>query len=392
MNTKIALEIKNVSKRYEIGKQKDSSLRGTLSGVFKSANSSKDEFWALKDISFTVNKGDVIGIIGKNGAGKSTLLKVLSQITKPSEGTIHIDGRIASLLEVGTGFHPELTGRENIYLNGTILGMTRNEVKEKFDEIVAFSGIEKFIDTPVKHYSSGMYVRLAFSVAAHLEPEILVIDEVLAVGDAEFQKKCLGKMQDVASHGRTVLFVSHHLGSVKQLCNKGILLEKGTLKFAGSIDDTIKMYQSGMEGNYAYSTSKNTSEIYLKNAGFKSSNNCYSFDEEIPIYFGLANISAIEKRDVRLLFRITNNEEQIIATQEVKIKTTIEVYHFSIPQSFLTKGHYFINIIIYNPGIEQIENIENVLSFEVLNNPSQFDHLETFNIGNIYLNENWTND
>ena len=254
-SSEVAIKVSNLSKHYMIGKQKDGSLRGTLSSLFKAGNSSSDEFWALKDLNFEINKGDVIGIIGKNGAGKSTLLKILSQITAPTTGRVEIDGRVASLLEVGTGFHPELTGRENIYLNGTILGMTRKEVKAKFDEIVEFSGINKFIDTPVKHYSSGMYVRLAFAVAAHLEPEILVIDEVLAVGDAEFQKKCLGKMKDVAGEGRTVIFVSHDLAAVKQLCNKGILLNKGCISEMGRMETVLKSYTNDFKD-----------EVYLGNA------------------------------------------------------------------------------------------------------------------------------
>ena len=188
-----------------------------------------EEFWALKDVSFEINRGDIVGIIGRNGAGKSTLLKILSRITEPTEGQVRIKGRIASLLEVGTGFHPELTGRENIYLNGAILGMSRAEIKRKFDEIVAFAEVEKFLDTPVKRYSSGMYVRLAFAVAAHLEPEILIVDEVLAVGDAEFQKKCMGKMQDVAGHGRTVLFVSHNVPTIAKLCRSIITLNQGRM-------------------------------------------------------------------------------------------------------------------------------------------------------------------
>ena len=197
----------------------------------------------LKDVSFEVQQGEVLGIIGRNGAGKSTLLKILSRVTAPTSGQVKVKGRIASLLEVGTGFHPELTGRENIYLNGAILGMTRNEVREKFDEIVDFAEVEKFIDTPVKRYSSGMYVRLAFAVAAHLESEILIVDEVLAVGDAEFQKKCLGKMGDVASNdGRTVLFVSHNMASIKNLCKSGILLDKGYVKNFGLVEDVISTY------------------------------------------------------------------------------------------------------------------------------------------------------
>lgn len=240
-STDFAISVSNLSKSYIIGKERDSSFKNSFSNLFKN-NVNKTEFIALQNVTFEIKRGDVLGIIGDNGAGKSTLLKILSQITKPSQGKIEINGRIASLLEVGTGFHPELTGRENIYLNGTLLGMTRKEVKSKFNEIVEFSGVEKFIDTPVKHYSSGMYVRLAFAVAAHLEPEILIIDEVLAVGDAEFQKKCLGKMKDVASHGRTVIFVSHNLSAVKNLCTKGIFLEKGRIIAEGEINEVVDFY------------------------------------------------------------------------------------------------------------------------------------------------------
>lgn len=203
-----------------------------------------EQFWALKDVNFEIRRGEVVGIIGRNGAGKSTLLKVLSRVTEPTSGEIAVRGRVGSLLEVGTGFHPELTGRENIYMNGSILGMSRREIARKFDEIVDFSGVEDFLDTQVKRYSSGMYVRLAFAVAAHLEPEIFIVDEVLAVGDAEFQKKCLGKMQDVASHGRTVLFVSHNLASVSRMCTNALILNDGQVVFKGSADEAISRYMS----------------------------------------------------------------------------------------------------------------------------------------------------
>lgn len=209
--------------------------------------SGDEDFWALKDVSFEVNQGEVVGIIGRNGAGKSTLLKILSRITEPTTGRITLNGRVASLLEVGTGFHPELTGRENIYLNGAILGMTKAEIKSKFDEIVAFAEVERFLDTPVKRYSSGMYVRLAFAVAAHLEPEILVVDEVLAVGDAEFQKKCLGKMGEVAKGGRTVLFVSHNMSSMMNLCDRGLLLQQGRMTYSSDIRDTVQKYMDDRE-------------------------------------------------------------------------------------------------------------------------------------------------
>ncbi|MCA9896469.1 MAG: ABC transporter ATP-binding protein, partial [Anaerolineae bacterium] len=198
--------------------------------------------WALKDVSFEVKRGEVVGIVGRNGAGKSTLLKILSRITEPTSGHAEIHGRVGSLLEVGTGFHPELTGRENIYMNGAILGMRRSEIDRQFDEIVAFAEIERFLDTPVKRYSSGMHVRLAFAVAAHLEPEILLVDEVLAVGDVEFQRKCLGKMEDVAQGGRTVIFVSHNMAAVKDLCQRAFLLKEGELEFVGSVDATIRRY------------------------------------------------------------------------------------------------------------------------------------------------------
>jgi lipopolysaccharide transport system ATP-binding protein len=219
--------------------------KGLLSKIGRSECHTKqniEEFWALKDVTFEVKKGERTAIIGRNGAGKSTLLKILSRITEPTTGRIAIQGRVASLLEVGTGFHSELTGRENIYLNGSILGMSRREIKARFDEIVAFAEVEKFLDTPVKRYSSGMYVRLAFAVAAHLEPEILIVDEVLAVGDSEFQRKCLGKMREVATEGRTVLFVSHNMAAVQQLCQRGLMLHQGKLMFCGTIDDTVRKY------------------------------------------------------------------------------------------------------------------------------------------------------
>jgi lipopolysaccharide transport system ATP-binding protein len=256
-----AITCDHLSKRYRLGTHRSPgmhggppSLRETISGKLQAARSllkgdryarpNRDhEFWALKDVSFEVGQGEVIGIVGRNGAGKSTLLKILSRIVEPTEGSVRLRGRIASLLEVGTGFHPELTGRENIYLNGAILGMTKAEIDRKFDEIVAFSEIEEFLDTPVKRYSSGMYVRLAFAVAAHLEPEILIVDEVLAVGDYAFQKKCLGKMQDVATdEGRTILFVSHNMGALAQLCRRGILLQGGKITADGPIRDVIAGY------------------------------------------------------------------------------------------------------------------------------------------------------
>jgi lipopolysaccharide transport system ATP-binding protein len=258
MNT--VIKVDNLSKKYVIGHQSKEPYQTLRDAVVRKSRkigkrllhplisssaqsfSGAEEFWALKDVSFEVQQGERIGIIGRNGAGKSTLLKVLSRITEPTEGRISVKGRVASLLEVGTGFHPELTGRENIFLNGAILGMGKAEIKKKFDEIVAFAEVEKFLDTPVKHYSSGMYVRLAFAVAAHLEPEILIIDEVLAVGDAQFQKKCLGKMQEVEKEGRTVLFVSHNMAAILNLCSRTIMLYAGEICAEGATEDVVRQY------------------------------------------------------------------------------------------------------------------------------------------------------
>ena len=249
--SKNIIEVRNLGKKYIINHQQNeryTALRDVMVNKIKNFGKNKidtgaqEEFWALKNISFDIKPGDKVGIIGRNGAGKSTLLKLLSRITEPTTGSIKINGRVASLLEVGTGFHPELTGRENIFLNGAILGMSKQEIKKKFDEIVEFAEVSKFLDTPVKRYSSGMYVRLAFSVAAHMEPEILIVDEVLAVGDAQFQRKCLGKMGDVSKEGRTVLFVSHNMGAIQQLCDKGILLDKGLVISHGDIKSQVDMY------------------------------------------------------------------------------------------------------------------------------------------------------
>src|SRR5262245_52345252 len=228
-----------------VGSKISQFIRHSTASKLVTRDSNSNTFWALKDVSFEVKRGEVVGIIGRNGAGKSTLLKILSRIVEPTTGRAEIHGRVGSLLEVGTGFHPELTGRDNIYLNGAILGMKRVEIRRKFDEIVAFADIERFLDTPVKRYSSGMYVRLAFAVAAHLDPEVLIVDEVLAVGDGAFQKKCLGKMQDVASGGRTVLFVSHNMAAVSRLCSRGILLRQGRVVADGRIAQVVSTYLGG---------------------------------------------------------------------------------------------------------------------------------------------------
>ena len=287
----IAIRVENLSKQYKIGvaKYRHDTLRDQImvnlkslfgrtchpSGVNGQSSSVADHpssFWALRDVSFEVKRGEVLGIIGRNGAGKSTLLKILSRVTRPTYGRARVNGRVGSLLEVGTGFHPELTGRENIYLNGAILGMTKAEIKRRFDQIVEFAEVERFLDTPVKRYSSGMYMRLAFSVAAHLEPEILLVDEVLAVGDAAFQQKCIGKMGDVAKEGRTVLFVSHNMACIQRLCHSAILLDKGQMKAFRKVSEVIQTYLkeavspvSSWERSSASTTNAYFKKIYLAN-------------------------------------------------------------------------------------------------------------------------------
>jgi lipopolysaccharide transport system ATP-binding protein len=272
----VVIRAEGLGKKYMIGRMaefewhftfRDMLVRGShdlwrkatdmVRGRATLAGDTTEEFWALRDINIEVKRGEVFGIIGRNGAGKSTLLKILSRITEPSEGSVMITGRVASLLEVGTGFHPELTGRENVYLNGAILGMTRAEIRRRFDEIVAFAEIDQFLDTPVKRYSSGMYVRLAFAVAAHLEPEILIVDEVLAVGDVQFQKKCLGKLSEAAGGGRTVLFVSHDMGAIERLCDHTVILEHGQVAFRGQADEAVTLYLSEANSRVQVADSKN---------------------------------------------------------------------------------------------------------------------------------------
>ena len=376
MQNDIAIRVSNVSKKYLIGKQKDSSLRGSLKGIFNRKETQGTEFMALNDVSFEIEKGDIVGIIGKNGAGKSTLLKILSQITKPTSGRIEINGRVASLLEVGTGFHPELTGRENIYLNGTILGMSRKEVNSKFDEIVQFSGVEKFIDTPVKHYSSGMHVRLAFAVAAHLEPEILIIDEVLTVGDAEFQKKCLGKMKDVADEGRTVIFVSHNLSAVRSLCNKGILLSKGQVLFCGTAIATLETYskldfnkQTFIEtSNYAKRT-RGIKHIIIKSIELNSIN--FLPKEPFEIKVNLAHVEKeIDIKEIELAVFIFDSLQNVIYqlnTSFLDIKVLFNVkksYSFKLNQLKLSAGSYSVGVWLSGNGFEQ-DYVDALIDFEV---------------------------
>ncbi len=295
------IEVKGLSKKYILsheGQEKYTALRDVITNKVKGLVNkqqnlkapSQEEFWALKDVEFNIKQGDRVGIIGRNGAGKSTLLKILSRITEPTSGSIKIKGRVASLLEVGTGFHPELTGRENIFLNGAILGMSRTEIRKKFDEILDFAEVERFLDTPVKRYSSGMYVRLAFAIAAHLEPEILIVDEVLAVGDSNFQKKCLGKMEDVSKgEGRTILFVSHNVNALKILCNEGVLLEQGQLRLLGEINSVINSYLDN------YSLVK-TNELVYKDENCKTT---IQINSDNRVFFGESLEIVVEINSLR---------------------------------------------------------------------------------------------
>lgn len=344
-----SIEVHNLSKKYIIGKQLKGSLRESLGSIFQ-AKAKRDFFWALHDVQFNVNQGEAFGIIGRNGAGKSTLLKVLSKITTPTKGRIVLDGRMASLLEVGTGFHPELTGRENIFLNGTILGMTKKEVRKRLDEIIDFSGVEKFIDTPVKRYSSGMYVRLAFAVAAHLEPEILVVDEVLAVGDLEFQKKCLGKMENVSREGRTVLFVSHNMDIMRNLCSKGLLLNKGRVEHLGEMDSVIEKYQMMVKTTSLKPPYPDLLESVLVNINGQDLNSFYSikgsyltieveisFKEISPIpYLDIAFYTSSRSKlfafqsDKNLINKRENDKKNYRYKVEIDLKNMNGGYHFDL--------------------------------------------------------------
>ncbi len=339
----------------------------------------QEEVWAIRDVSFEIHRGEAVGIIGRNGAGKSTLLKVLSRITEPSAGRLTIKGRVASLLEVGTGFHPELSGRENIYLNGTILGMTRLEIKRKFDEIVAFADVEKYLDTPVKRYSSGMYLRLAFSVAAHLEPEILVVDEVLAVGDIEFQKKCLGKMSDVTKEGRTILFVSHNMAAIAKLCNLAILLERGLVRDTGTASDVVSAYLSGsqnlnpvVEFPRNYDTPIQYISASIRDMSGRSlskllDSDWFIIDLEVKasefisnVYFGLILRNS---HGIDVLFADSRDTEESVA--EI-ITPGLHCYRLKFPYIF-SPDTYSVSIGIGDRlSLHSFHNVESALSFEIV--------------------------
>lgn len=423
MTTVISVE--NLSKSYRLGQIGTGTFAHDLNvwwakmrgkpnpllriGETDHGNRDGEEIWALKDVSFTVEQGEVLGIIGRNGAGKSTLLKILSRVTAPTSGRIKVKGRVASLLEVGTGFHPELTGRENVYLNGTILGMSRKEIDRKFDEIVDFSGVEKFIDTPVKRYSSGMYVRLAFAVAAHLDPEILVVDEVLAVGDAEFQKKCLGKMSDVAQEGRTVLFVSHNMGAIRSLCSKAIYFDVGNIADIGETNDVVSSYlvkviDYGKSENPVVienrMRTKGTGEVRVIEVGLENISGVKSQEfliwENIRISMSLQNHSE-NFQELNCWFSVVTPENEIIGTsiQYDGEKGNITIPPFSICRvtaelvdNVLSPGTYFLYVGVLGKHLKIYDWSQDVISFQihpVFYNRAQYDN----RIGKLLFRSIW---
>ena len=397
-----AIEFNNVSKQYRLGLVSTKTLshdlhrwwtvsvRGKEDPYLKigsindrSQKADSEYVWALKDIDFKVEQGDVVGIIGKNGAGKSTLLKLLSKVTGPTTGTIKARGRIGSLLEVGTGFHGEMTGRENIYLNGAILGMTKAEINRKIDEIVDFSGCERYIDTPVKRYSSGMTVRLGFAVAAFLEPEILVVDEVLAVGDAEFQKKAIGKMQEVSTgEGRTVLFVSHNMASIRQLCKNGILLKNGFVDYMGTANDTVARYLSDFESEMCYQADitmehrrfANTSrEIELLSASMRNDGDDYATDEPLDFYVKMyKHKETVQSATLEVMFNNSMRERLgsfISGPIDLRNVNGEFVVHVRIENHNFAKGSYSVSFQIgqkdIHLGLKDYDIVHNVLFFTV---------------------------
>lgn len=397
----INIKVENVGKKYRLGVLGAGTirddvqnwwlgLRGKSKGLVtedgKEQKDAKGDFWALKDISFDVRKGEILGIVGKNGAGKSTLLKLLSQISTPTEGEIKIKGKVASLLEVGTGFHPELTGRENIFLNGAILGMTKKEINNKLNDIIEFSGIKYHIDTPVKRYSSGMKVRLGFAVAAHLEPEILIIDEVLAVGDAEFQKKCLGKMQDVAGAGRTVLFVSHNMEAVQNLCTRAILLEQGRVTKTGTAEEIVEHYLSGMmekTEKIKHTFDAGDKKYYIENVEFITTKQIPAFSSFEKVEIKIDFVIPEESADLDLNISFFNKQGKLFmffASDLVK-KGSGQSTPFSpgrnsviltIPAGTLNKGDYSINLLLHKSYYDFLDSRKEEVTFRVITNDERF--------------------
>ena len=391
------LEIQNISKTFQIHHERQSylSLRDSISSIFKKGNSSDEEFYALDNVSFDVFSGDSIGIIGKNGAGKSTLLKILSKITPPTSGKIISRGRIASLLEVGTGFHAELSGRENIFLNGSILGMKRTEIQKNFDAIVDFSGVEKFLDTPLKHHSSGMQLRLAFAVAAFLENEILIIDEVLAVGDAEFQKKCMGKMEDVSKNqGRTVLFVSHNLAAMNLLCDKAVLIKNGKLVKTGDTKSVIHSYLHQTKEIGIYQGAVNTKKQIFVNKLYTSRNNSSEFYSEFLISEKIQiNIEVKLNEPIKNFFigvavldsqknKIFTNHFQILENNKEEL-----VLSMVIPDKTFTPLNFSLDVAAFIPNSILFDYVQDVCEFTVIDDGSEF--YQDKNYGNVFINCSW---
>jgi lipopolysaccharide transport system ATP-binding protein len=406
----IAIRVENLSKRYVIHHQRASgdglrhALQDKLTAPFRwmgrrvdsssqlSASRSQpasEDFWALKDVSFDIKQGEVVGIIGRNGAGKSTLLKILSRITEPTSGRITINGRVASLLEVGTGFHPELTGRENIFLNGAILGMSRVEIKAKFDEIVAFAEVERFLDTPVKRYSSGMYVRLAFAVAAHLEPEILIVDEVLAVGDAQFQKRCLGKMQDVSKSGRTVLFVSHNMNAIQMLCGRCLQLLRGERDMFGETTDVVAHYLNseltliapGVQ--YPVSGCGRTGSGEIRFSAFSiagsTANELNVIRSEDPFEITLivqsSGDQSVDSLGVTILDHLGNRlitADSLALGTILTLRAGVNLVRIRIAQLHLKPDTYILSLWVGRTGVYAIDYLPSVGEFEVIEKEGRF--------------------
>lgn len=413
----IILKAENISKQYRLGQVGTGTMahdlnrwwhqiRGKENPYLKigdtndrSTKGESDYVWALQDINFEVERGEILGIIGKNGAGKSTLLKILSRVTAPTTGSIKFGGRVASLLEVGTGFNGEMTGRENIYLNGAILGMTKKEISSKIDEIIEFSGCERYIDTPVKRYSSGMYVRLAFAVAAFLEPEILIVDEVLAVGDVEFQKKAIGKMQDISREGgRTVLFVSHNMAAIKQLCTKTIMMEHGMVVFEGNTNDGIDYYlqsnqYDGYVGSYNNEMIEESGFVSLSLVDKKDAVRTeYGFDE--PIVIKIKAKVAEQHLNAHIGFRVVDRNERVIFTSEIKAATEIvqaglHQFEVKLPVQFLVPNKYRLTFGIHIPNVIMIDYLDECLSFEIVETGSDFHIYGNADYGCVFVDCQW---
>lgn len=399
------IKVEGLSKKFIISHESNErykALRDVISSKAKGllrnsgTKTTKEEFYALRDVSFDIKQGDRVGIIGRNGAGKSTLLKILSRITDPSEGRISIRGRVASLLEVGTGFHPELSGRENIFLNGAILGMSRNEIRRKFDEIVDFAEIEKFLDTPVKRYSSGMYVRLAFAVAAHLEPEILVVDEVLAVGDLKFQQKCLGKMEDVSKNqGRTVLFVSHNMGIISNICNIGFVFQNGSLIYSGRTSDAINLYLDNSKEFQVYEAKDKTKPVSFKTVYFSvdgGARNEFAHNEPVNIRLEVQNVNPRHLDiGIAVLDRFKSKVFTVIRNLDLEGHTGKSlVVECEIPSSFLAPGSYSLDVALFSSKVTSYEYLTDILPFKVIDNGTELAAFEGADYGSVLCNPKWS--